>query len=115
MTTALYVVAYTVLSTAGVLLLRSALRNSDPLSAGGIRAILGEPLFSLGFVLYAASFATWLLALRRYEVSRIYPVFVGAAYCAVVAGGALILGEALTASRVAGIVVILAGIALVLR
>jgi multidrug transporter EmrE-like cation transporter len=113
-TTALYVVAYAVLSTAGVLLLRSSLEGSG-VSSAAIRTLLTEPRFLLGFAFYALSFLTWLLALRRYEVSAIFPVFVGAGYCAVVAGSAIFLGEELTLSRVAGIAVILAGILLVLR
>lgn len=115
MTTALYVVAYALLSTGGVLLLRSSLEDSAGFSTATIRTLLTEPRFLLGFAFYALSFLTWLLALRRYEVTRIFPVFIGAGYCAVVAGAAVFLGEELSLSRAAGIAVILAGILLVLR
>ena len=115
MTTALYVAAYALLSTGGVLLLRRALKDADELSFGTVRTLLVEPSFLLGFVLYALSFVTWLLALRRYEVVTIFPVFVGVGYACVVLGGYLFLGESLSAARVAGILVIFAGMALLFR
>jgi multidrug transporter EmrE-like cation transporter len=114
-TTALYVASYALLSTGGVLLLRSALKDVDELSTASVRDLLVDPSFLLGFVLYALSFLTWLLALRRYEVVVIFPVFVAVGYACVVLGGYLFLGESLSASRVVGILVIFAGMALLFR
>jgi multidrug transporter EmrE-like cation transporter len=114
-TAATYVAAYALLSTGGVLLLRAALRDVDELSLGAGRHLLADPYFIAGFVLYALSFFTWLLALRRFEVVAIFPVFVGVGYACVVLGAYFFLNESLTASRVAGILVILAGIALLSR
>jgi multidrug transporter EmrE-like cation transporter len=114
-TTALYVATYALLSTGGVLLLRTAMKDVDQLSAASIRSLLVEPSFLLGFVLYALSFLTWLLALRQYEVVVIFPVFVAVGYACVVLGGYLFLGESLSASRVVGILVIFAGMALLFR
>jgi multidrug transporter EmrE-like cation transporter len=114
-TTALYVASYALLSTGGVLLLRTALKDVDQLSAPSVRSLLVEPSFVLGFVLYALSFLTWLLALRRYEVVVIFPVFVAVGYACVVLGGYLFLGESLSATRVVGILVIFAGMALLFR
>lgn len=115
MTAVAYVVAYALLSTGGVLLLRTALNEVDDLTLGSARALVGEPSFLLGFLLYALSFFTWLLALRRYEVVAIFPVFVGVGYACVVLGGYLFLEESLSPSRVAGILVILGGVALMAR
>ncbi|MEK6274791.1 MAG: SMR family transporter [Actinomycetota bacterium] len=115
MTTALYVAAYALLSTGGVLLLRTALKDLDELSFATVRTLLAEPSFLIGFVLYALSFMTWLLVLRRYEVVTIFPVFVGVGYACVVLGGYFFLGESLSATRVLGILVILAGMALLFR
>lgn len=112
---AAYVAASALLTTGGVLLLRRAMSGVDELSAGTLGSLLLEPTFLGGFVLYAASFVTWLLALRRYEAVVIFPAFVGAGYAGVVLGGRLFLGESLTATRVAGIAVILAGVVLVSR
>ena len=58
---------------------------------------------------------TWLLALRRFEVVVIFPAFVAVNYAGVVLGARLFLGESLTTTRLAGIAVILAGVALVSR
>ena len=115
MTTALYVATYALLSTGGVLLLRAAMKDVDQLSVASVRSLLVEPSFLLGFVLYALSFLTWLLALRRYEVVVIFPVFVAVGYACVVLGGYLFLGESLSASRLVGILVIFAGMALLFR
>ena len=115
MTTVLYVASYALLSTGGVLLLRTALKDVDQLSAASVRGLLSDPHFLLGFVLYALSFLTWLLALRRYQVVVIFPVFVAVGYACVVLGGYFFLGESLSASRVAGILVIFLGMALLFR
>jgi multidrug transporter EmrE-like cation transporter len=112
---AAYVVAYALLTTGGVLLLRTAMSDVDHISARTLGSLLVEPTFLMGFVLYAISFVTWLLALRRYEAVVIFPVFVGAGYAGVVLGGRIFLGESLTAIRVAGVVVIAVGVALVSR
>ena len=115
MTAALYVVTYAALSTAGVLLLRASLRDTNDISLATLGALLREPRFVVGFVVYALSFGTWLFALRRFEVTRIFPVFIGAGYCSVVLGAYVFLDEALSASRTVGIAVVLAGIILLSR
>lgn len=115
MTAAAYVVASALFTTGGVLLLRRSLMDVEDLSPGSVRAVLLEPGFLVGFVLYALSFLTWLLALRRYEATAIFPAFVGAGYAGVVLGGYFFLGESLTASKTIGVVVILVGIGLVAR
>ena len=72
MTLALNLLAYVVLSTSGLLLLRTGLRDD-----GGIADLVRDPRVLVGAVLYAASFLTWLFALRRNELSLVYPVFIG--------------------------------------
>jgi small multidrug resistance pump len=109
-----YVAASALFTTGGVLLLRKALAGVE-LSSGEVRSVLVEPVFIVGFVLYVMSFLTWLLALRRYEATAIFPAFVGAQFAGVFLGGYLFLGESLTASKVIGAAVILAGIGLVAR
>lgn len=109
-----YVAASAIFTTGGVLLLRKALAGVE-LTPGAVRSVLVEPVFIVGFVLYVASFLTWLLALRRYEAVAIFPAFVGAQFAGVVLGGYLFLGESLTATRLIGVAVILAGIGIVAR
>jgi multidrug transporter EmrE-like cation transporter len=115
MTAVAYVAASALFTTGGVLLLRSSLVDVDDLSFRSLRSLATDPAFVAGFLLYAMSFLTWLLALRRYEAARIFPAFVSAGYVGVLLGGYLFLGESLGASRLAGIAVILVGIALVAR
>jgi multidrug transporter EmrE-like cation transporter len=109
-----YLLAYGVLSTAGVLVLRHSL--SDERLPG--ESVLDRAL-SLGTVagglLYAGSFAVWLLALARYPVTSIYPVFVGASFIGVALGGWLLLNERLGTVQLIGALTILVGITLLAR
>ena len=68
-----------------------------------------------GGILYAASFGVWLLALARYPVTSIYPVFVGASFVGVALGGWLLLDERLGALQLVGALVVLIGITLLAR
>jgi multidrug transporter EmrE-like cation transporter len=105
-----YLAVYVTLSTAGLLLLRSRLGSGD-----GLGELATDPRFLLGAACYAASFLTWLLALRHFELTRAFPVFLGSSYAAVTIGAVVILGEHLTGLRVTGIVLVGLGILLVGR
>jgi multidrug transporter EmrE-like cation transporter len=105
-----YVLTYVVLTTAGLLLLRSRLG-----SGASVSELATDPRFLLGAACYAASFLTWLLALRKFEITRAFPVFLGASYVAVTIGAVLILDEHLSAPRVGGIVLVGLGIVLIGR
>jgi hypothetical protein len=65
-------------------------------------------------VLAVSLFGLWLLTLTRLDLSVALPV-VAAAMAANAVGGALVLGEALTAMRLAGILIVALGVVLVLR
>ncbi|HMI99845.1 MAG TPA: SMR family transporter [Gaiellaceae bacterium] len=112
---AVYLAVYAVLSTGGVLLLRTALKDVDGLSVTSVKGLLAEPSFLLGFVLYAFSFGTWLLALSRWEVVVAFPAFAGVGYACIVLGAYFFLGESLSPTRLAGILVIFAGMLLLAR
>ncbi|HUS24666.1 MAG TPA: SMR family transporter [Candidatus Binatia bacterium] len=67
-----------------------------------------------GLTCYAVSVVVWILALSRVEVSIAYPMLsIGYVVNAVLAWW--LFGEAVTAMRMAGIVVIIAGVWLVAR
>ena len=109
-----YVVAYTALSTAGVLILRHTLGEDRlPGESALDRALTLGAL--AGGVLYAASFGVWLVALARYPVTSIYPVFVGASFIGVALGGWLLLNERLGAVQLVGALIVLVGITLLAR
>ncbi len=105
-----YLVAYVALSTAGLLLLRSRLGSGE-----AVGALATDPRFLLGAACYAASFLTWLLTLRQFEITRAFPIFLGSSYAAVTAGAVVVLGEHLTGARIAGIVLVGLGIVLIGR
>jgi multidrug transporter EmrE-like cation transporter len=104
---------YAALNTSGLLLLRAALRDRD--AGVGLSLALHDPRLGTGLALYALGFLTWIASLSRYELSTVYPVFVGVSYVAVVLASALILGENMTATKVSGIGLVGAGVMLVVR
>lgn len=109
MTLAAYTAVYVVLATSGLVLLRRSLADA------GLAEILSTPGFWLGALCYAASFGTFLLSLRRFEVLTVYPVFTGLAYASVTVAAVVALDEQLTAARVAGIALVGTGVALLVR
>jgi small multidrug resistance pump len=104
-----YAAVYTALATTGLLLLRSRLEGA------GFNDVLLDPGVYLGALCYAASFGTFLLSLRRFEVLTVFPVFTGITYAAVAVGAAVVLDESLTASRVVGLALVGAGAMLLVR
>jgi multidrug transporter EmrE-like cation transporter len=105
---------YVVLSTTALLVIRRALDVTRSPDESLMRTVL-SPTVVLGGVLYAASFCVWLLALRRYPATTVYPLFVGAGFIGIALGGWLVLGESLGPMRVAGTAVVLTGIVLLTR
>jgi len=114
MTLAAYTITYVVLSTSGLLLLRRSLPNLTSSPGGFFSDLAHHPTVLAGGTLYALSFLTFLLALRRYHLSLVYPLFVGCGYMAVVLGAAFVLDERITLLRGVGIVIIGLGLILVL-
>lgn len=104
-----YATLYTILATTGLVLVRQSLEDAP------ISAFLHDPAFFAGGVLYAASFATFLASLRRFEVLTVYPLFTGLAYATVAIAAVVVLNESLTASRLAGIALVGAGAVLLVR
>ena len=104
------VATYVVLSTAGLLLLRDSLQGAalEP-------SLLARPRVIAGAALYALSFLSWLLALRRYELTTIFPVFIGLGYSAVILAAVAFLDERLAFTNILGIVLVGVGVVLVVR
>ena len=104
-----FCLVYTALATTGLVLLRRSLGDASAAE------IVHDPTFYLGGLFYAASFATFLAALRRFEVLTVFPVFTGVAYATVAVAAAVVLGEALTAARLGGILLVGVGVVLLVR
>ncbi|MGH3110960.1 MAG: hypothetical protein ACRDQT_08600 [Gaiellaceae bacterium] len=106
---AAYAVVYTMLATAGLVLVRRSLEDAS------LSELVQEPGFYAGGVLYAASFATFLASLRSYEVLTVFPLFTGITYATVTVAAAVFLDEALSPSRLTGITLVAAGVVLLTR
>ena len=113
MALAAYTAVYVALSTTGLLLLRRALPKGahDRL----LSQLTTNPEVLAGGLLYALSFITFLLAIRRFQLSLVYPIFVGCGYVAIAFGSWLVLDERISLSRGLGIAVVGAGLVLIAR
>jgi len=105
----LYTAVYVVLAATGLIVLRSSLEGATV--AEGLRM----PGVYLGAACYAASFGTFLVSLRRFDVLTVFPVFSGVAYAAVALAAVAFLGEDLGTTRVLGLGLVGVGVILLTR
>jgi multidrug transporter EmrE-like cation transporter len=66
--------------------------------------------YLLGVLAYAAGFLLWLQMIRLFPLSTAFPLAAGALICGTQLVGILALGEQYDAAKVAGVLLILAGI-----
>lgn len=79
-----------------------------------ILTVLLHPWIVVGLLLYGGAALVWLLVLSRVEVSLAYP-FVGLGFVVTMFLASAFLGEAVSAGRVAGTLMIAAGIVVLAR
>jgi multidrug transporter EmrE-like cation transporter len=109
-------------SSVAQLLLKSGMARSVALSPAGVQAgwqstlasALTSPLVLAGLALYAFGALVWLLVLARAELSFAYP-FVGLGFVMTLALGKFALGEDVSLARVAGTLLVVAGVILIAR
>ena len=77
------------------------------------RMVLNPPILA-GLACYAISVVIWILALSRVDVSIAYPML-SVGYIVTALAGWLLFSEAVSASRMSGICVIIVGVWLVAR
>jgi drug/metabolite transporter (DMT)-like permease len=77
-----------------------------------LMSMLGRWELWVGTVLYAASAAAWLLALSTASPALVYP-FLCLSYLGVVLSAVLVLGERLTPAQWLGVLLVIAGVAVV--
>ncbi len=83
------------------------------MSPQGLWTVMTQPYVLGGFCLYGLGAVVWLSVLSAWDVSKAYPlVGVGFAFTALIG---FLLGEQVTLARVAGVVLVCAGVALVAR
>ena len=107
---------------AGQLLLKEGLKGGKALSIASlpevgslIWQILTTPALLLGYALSAVTALLWLVLLSRLELSYAAPVLTGIYYVLLMVASAAIMREAVTPSRWAGMLLIVAGIVLISR
>jgi multidrug transporter EmrE-like cation transporter len=106
---AAYSLIYAALATTGLVLLRRSLSDAS------LTAVVSNPEFFIGGLFYAASFGTFLVALRRFEVLTVYPIFTGLAYATVSIAAVIFLNESLDVERLLGILLVAGGVLLLTR
>jgi drug/metabolite transporter (DMT)-like permease len=90
----------------------------DPVSRGLLTQAFGlvsQPLFVLGFLLYAGGALLWFRILTLMNISTAYPAMASLTFVLVTVGSAAVFQESVCWQKAAGIGVILAGIGIVSR
>lgn len=106
---------YTAASVSGLLLVKAYLPSLKQAIGSGT-LFRTEVLFvAIGAFLYIFSFLVWMLILSRLELSVAYPIAIGLTLVFSTISAALMLGEQMAPGRIAGIVVVFAGVWLITR
>lgn len=114
--TLLLVLISVALGVCGQLLLKHGTNTfgADVARPLGVLSLLLHPPVIAGFVCYGAASLSWLVVLTRAPVSVAYPMLsLGYAVVAVVSWR--LFGEAMTASKVLGILLIISGVVFLTR
>ncbi len=98
----LWLVTSAVLAAAGQLLYKIGV------DGGGVAPII------LALAIYGISTVTYLLGLKNTPLSVAYPI-ISISYVIVAVASARIFGESLTATKIAGVLLIIAGVSLIAR
>lgn len=69
----------------------------------------------IGALLYVIGFLLWLIILARHDLTVVYPIAIGLTIIATTLGSVTFLSEAISPLRIAGMIFILLGVALVVR
>jgi drug/metabolite transporter (DMT)-like permease len=116
--TALLILANVAMTSLAQIILKFGMSSPEVarMLSGGIRlsgavSVLLHPWVISGLVLYFAAALVWLLVLSKVDVSLAYP-FVGLGFLVTMALAWAFLGEAVTTTRIAGTLLIAAGVAL---
>ena len=115
------VVTCSLLTVTANLMMRYGLLQAGglTLSAGGVTNLIvrlaRQPTFVVGVLLYGVAAVVWFRVLSLAEVSSSYPVLIGLTFTLVTIGAILLFKESVSTLKVAGILVILAGIVLIAK
>lgn len=119
--TLLLIVANVAMTSCAQIVLKAGMGAPDVVRAlaeearlPAILTVLLHPWIVVGLLLYGGAALVWLLVLSRVEVSLAYP-FVGLGFVVTMFLASAFLGEAVSAGRVAGTLMIAAGIVVLAR
>jgi drug/metabolite transporter (DMT)-like permease len=105
----------------GNLLLRTGLVKAGGISlsagriVGQLLALTRQPLFLIGFALYAMATLIWFSVISSEDLSTAYPILASLTFALVTTGAILFFHEKVTAQKLAGIAIILLGVIIVAR
>jgi multidrug transporter EmrE-like cation transporter len=109
-----------VLTMGANLMLRVGIDAAGGFSAGGATQLLHalvrlfmQPMFAIGFVVYFLAALIWFRVVATEPLSVAYPILVSLTFSLVTAAAVFILSEPISARKVVGLVVILAGILII--
>lgn len=113
----LYGAVPAVLGAVGIVFLKRAGQHFTGLTPesllAGVQKAFVSPDIWIGIALYVLAFAWLMVIISRVEVSRFYPIAVGLNIVFVTLGGLLLLQEAVTLPKLAGMALVIAGVVLV--
>lgn len=108
----IFVAISTILGITGQLMLKQGMGGigrSGATGSGILLSIIRSPWVIGGLGIYGTGVIFWLLALSHFELSYVYP-FASLSYIGIIVGSYLIFKERITALRLVGIAVIIAGV-----
>jgi len=117
----LLVLLYLLLSTAGLILVKTGLNQFDfkTHQIEEYRRFIGytyhHPEIILGLLIYISSFLCWLILLSKKQLTTIFPLLIGLSYASIIIASVLFLREEMDLFKILGIILIGAGILLVIR
>lgn len=105
-------VVYTLASSLGLLLIKSGLAGTAPMSLATFAAALTSARFVVGFCLYVLSFAAWIGVLAAMPLSTAYPLAIGLTMACSTIGARVLFGEALGWAKLGGMALVLGAVLL---
>jgi multidrug transporter EmrE-like cation transporter len=97
------------------LFVKLGMRDAGGLGAGVLGHMLRTPWMYAGVGCYGLAFLTYSLLLIRMSLSVAYPMITGGIALGLLAVSALFLGEPITLSKAAGVLLVVGGIGLLAR
>lgn len=114
---ALLLLGSSVLMGLANLCIKSATTRAQGLgtSISFVIAVARQPMFLLGILLVVLGSVIWMRVISMIGLTTAYPVFVSLTYAVVAIGAILLFGERVSAQKLAGTVLLMAGIFFIAR